>query len=429
MAGCHGKPLFLSMARVLIAWELGEAFGHLTRCQRLAEGLAGRGDTVTLVLKDVRLPAGQRLAPGISVLPAPLTPQAGARNSPVNYADMLLASGFADVQDVVARLNAWRGIMALVRPDMLLGDHAPTALLAARLSEIPHLAIGNGFMIPPAVFPWPSIRPWESVSDQALIAAEIELDRVTGVAQRALGHAGEVRIRELFGANDVLDTFAELDHYGERPDGYYAGPIVSVPLALRVAWQSQEGRRVLAYLRPTVPGFIAIVQALARLDAEVLCVVPGMSPEAAKQCCTRRLRIALVPVDLPPLLKDADLAVSYGNGGFSTQALLAGVPLLMRPQHVEQALLAHRVEALGAGRLLSGRINVETVMQVLHELLDNPLYRQAAGAFQERYRHFSNERAIEQRLSFIKRVFLGDGNADSIQDAPNIQEISPACLH
>lgn len=429
MAGCHGKPLFWPMARILIAWELGGAFGHLTRCQRLAEGLAARGDTVTLVLKDVRLPAGQCLAPGISVLPAPLTPQAVARNSPVNYADMLLASGFADAQDVVARLNAWRGIMTLVRPDMLLADHAPTALLAARLFKIPHLAIGNGFMIPPAVFPWPSIRPWESVSDLALVAAEAELDRVTGVAQKALGYMSEVRIRELFGAHDVLDTFVELDHYGERLGGYYAGPIVSVLQALRVDWQSQEGRRVLAYLRPTVPGFIAIVQALARLDAEVLCVVPGMNPDVAKQCCTRRLRIALAPVDLPPLLKDADLALSYGNGGFSTQALLAGVPLLMRPQHVEQALFAHRVEALGAGRLLSGRINVETVMQALHELLDNSLYRQAAGVFQARYRHFSNEKAIEQRLSFMKGIFLGDGNADGIQDASKIQETSAACLH
>jgi len=56
------------MARVLIAWELGEAFGHLARCLRLAQGLLARRHGVTLVLKDVRLPAGQGSTPGITVL-------------------------------------------------------------------------------------------------------------------------------------------------------------------------------------------------------------------------------------------------------------------------------------------------------------------------------------------------------------------------
>lgn len=418
------------MARVLIAWELGEAFGHLARCLRLAHGLVARGHGVTLALKDVRLPAGQTTAAGITVLPAPLTPQAGAgANPPVNYADVLRVSGFADAREVAARLNAWRGMLTLVRPDVLVADHAPTALLAARLADIPHLSIGNGFAIPPAVSPWPSIRPWETVPDQTLARAETRLDRVLDAAQKALGHARAVRVRDLFGAHDILDTFAELDHYGARPDGHYVGPIVSVSQALRVAWQSREGPKVLAYLRPAVPGFAAILQALARLDAEVLCVAPGMPPEAAKQFATRRLRIALAPLDLPPLLEHADLAVGYGNGGFSTQAMLAGVPLLMRPRHVEQALFAHRVEALGAGKLLRGRVDADSVAASLQELLGSPACRQAARAFQDRHRHFSSEQAIEQSLFLIERTFLDGWNTDRNRQTQEPQESPPACLH
>jgi UDP:flavonoid glycosyltransferase YjiC (YdhE family) len=418
------------MARVLIAWELGEAFGHLARCLRLAQGLVARGHGVTLALKDVRLPAGQTTAPGITVLPAPLTPQAGAGSSPpVNYADVLRVSGFADARDVVARLNAWRGIFALARPDVLVANHAPTALLAARLAEIPHLSIGNGFAIPPVVSPWPSIRPWETVADQSLATAETKLDRVLDAAQKALGHTTAVRVRDLFGAHDILDTFAELDHYGARPDGRYVGPIVSVPQALRVTWQSRETPKVLAYLRPAVPGFAAILQALTRLDAEVLCVAPGMSPEAAKRCATRRLRIALAPVGLPPLLEHADLAIGYGNSGFSTQALLAGVPLAMRPRYVEQALFAHRVEALGAGKLLGGRIDADSVTASLQELLGNPAYRQAARAFRGRHADFSPSQAIEQSLSLIEQAFLDGWQTDPTRHAQDHQE-SPrhACI-
>ncbi len=394
------------MARILIAWELGEAFGHLARCLRLAHGLVARGHAVTLALKDVRLPAGKAPASGITVLPAPLTPQAGANSPPVNYADVLHVSGFADAQDVAARLRAWKGVFSLARPDVLVADHAPTALLAARLSDISHLSIGNGFAIAPAVSPWPSIRPWEVVTDQALMVAETRLDQVLDSAQNELGHTNAVRARDLFGAHDILDTFAELDHYGARPEGRYVGPIVSVLQALRVAWQSKASPHVLAYLRPAIPGFESILQAFARLDAEVLCIAPGTRPEMAKRYATRRLRIALVPVDLPALLSDTHLAFSYGNSGFSTQALLAGVPLVMRPKHVEQALFAKRVEALGAGKLISGRVDVDSVTTSLQELLDNPTYRQAARVFQSRYADYSPEQAVEQSVSLIERVFL-----------------------
>ena len=202
-----------------------------------------------------------------------------------------------------------------------------------------------------------------------------------------------------------------------------------MPQALRVAWQIREAPKVLAYLRPAVPGFESILQALARLDAEVLCIAPGMKPEMAKRCATLRLRIALAPVDLPSLLPDAQLAVSYGNSGFTTQALLAGVPLAMRPRHVEQALFAHRVEALGAGKLLGGRIDAASVTASLQELLGNPAYRQAARSFRSRHADYSPSQAIEQSLFFIERTFLDGWNTDRPRKTQEPQESPPACLH
>ena len=97
------------MARILIAWELGEAFGHLARCLRLAEGLVKRGHAVTLALKDVRLPTAPGALAGITVLPAPITPSKETERCPppINYADMLRTCGFSNAQDVAARLNAF----------------------------------------------------------------------------------------------------------------------------------------------------------------------------------------------------------------------------------------------------------------------------------------------------------------------------------
>ncbi|MDP2221112.1 MAG: UDP-glucuronosyltransferase [Hydrogenophaga sp.] len=419
------------MARVLIAWELGDAFGHLARCRQLAEGLCRRGYTVSMALKDVRLPQSKGCLQGFTVLPAPLTPQRrpDPQRRPVNYADVLRHSGFADAQDVSARLLAWQGIFSLARPEVLVADHAPTALLAAQLAGIPHMAIGTGFAIPPDVRPWPSIRPWEAIDDAALVAAEHQLDQVTAAAQKTLGRSALVRVRELFDTNDVLDTFAELDHYGARSDGRYVGPIVSVPNARRVSWQKHGGAKVLAYLRPEVPGFTAILSALACLEAEVLGIAPGLAPGMARRSATRRMRIALAPLDLPPLLAGADLAVGYGNGGFSTQALLAGVPLLMRPRHVEQGLFARRVEAMGAGALLDARAHAQTVTTRIQAMLHSPDHRKAAQAFRDRHLQFSTAQAIERTLALIEQRIVDGRGTLMARHAQPPQEIPPVCLH
>ena len=418
------------MARILMAWELGEAFGHLAPCLRVAEGLGLRGHTVVLALKDVRLPAGTRLPRGTTLVQAPWTPVAASpRPPPVNYADVLRHSGFGEASGLAARLQAWRGLIALARPDAVAADHAPTALLAAHLAGISHLAFGISFSIPAAVRPWTSIRPWEEVSAERLVDAERQLDRAYSHRRSMIGHRTPVAIRDLFGPHDVLNTFAELDHYGERLQGRHVGPIVSLPRARPVAWQDAEATKALVYLRPEVPGFLAIVQALGQIDAEVVCVSPGLSVDKAKRLATRRLRISLVPVDLPPLLAHADLAVSYGGSGFVTQALLAGAPLLLRPRYVEQALLAHRVEAMGAGRLISdARADGPSVSALTDEVLHSPGYREAARAFRERYRHFSPEQAVEQTVAAIENRLLGKA-ANAPGQPQERWEGPPACLH
>lgn len=304
--------------------------------------------------------------------------------------------------------------------------HRP-ALLAAHLARVTYLTVGNGFAIPPARAPWPSIQPWATISDEALTHAEAALNRVTDAAQKALGHTTAVRVRDLFGPRDILDTFAEIDHYGARPGARYIGPIVSVPDALQVTWQNQERPKVLAYLRPAVPGFTAIVKALTRLDAQVLCIAPGLTLDAAKSVATRRFRVALEPVNLSPLLDHADLAVGYGNCGFSSQALLAGVPMAMRPRYVEQALLAQRVEALGAGKLLNGPNDADNVTASLQDLLHRAGPRQAARAFRDRYRTFSIAQVIAHAVRLIEQAGPKDDCADSAPSHPDFYASALAC--
>lgn len=394
------------MANIVIAWELGEAWGHLTRCLRLATALCVHGHSVTLVLKDIALPVNWPATAGLRILAAPAVSQRRPLTMPCNYAAVLWCCGFDDADKLANRLRVWSDIFYLSHADLVLADHAPTALLAAAICDIPHLSVGNGFTIPPASLPWPSIRFSETVSESLLYSTERDLDRVIIRAQQFLGRKKIDSVRALFGRYDLLDTFAELDHYGHRQGANYVGPIVSLPAAFNVKWQYSDKKHILAYLRPGVAGLSIIMTALGRLNAEVLCVLPGLTPKQAAVFANRQCRVATVPVDFSNLLPDTDLAVGYGNSGFSTQALLAGVPLLMSPQHVEQAMFSARIEQLGAGLTLARRCQVMQVEDAMHALLERTTYKSAALAFEAKYQGFSTETAVDGCVSTIRKLLI-----------------------
>lgn len=138
------------MTRVLIAWELGEAYGHFARCLKLAHGLVSRGYSVVLVFKDIRLPPGSRRPPNVTLLQTPVIHQAHTRRPPVNYAELLQACGFFNTTELAARIRTWRSLFKLTNPNIMIADHEPTACFVARFSGIPSLIFGNGFAVPPS---------------------------------------------------------------------------------------------------------------------------------------------------------------------------------------------------------------------------------------------------------------------------------------
>src|SRR5688572_18743760 len=106
--------------------------------------------------------------------------------------------------------------MRQVRPDVLVLDYSPLALLAARAMPptMKQVVTGLGFFCPPDISPFPSL-PGRGTNPAGVALDE---QRVLARANRLLLHwklPPLQRLGQLFGEVDAtfLQTFPELDHY------------------------------------------------------------------------------------------------------------------------------------------------------------------------------------------------------------------------
>lgn len=339
------------MARVLFTWELGGDYGHLSRLLPLAKVLACRGHEPVFAVRDL-LGAESVLAPhGLTWYQAPLwIGRVTNLPPPVSYAELLMRFGFLNARPLTGICRAWRNLVALLRPALIVTDHAPTALLATRGLGVPRLNFGDGFCIPPMETPLPPFRWWDREQNPARLAdSDAKAWTVANEVLNALGDPPLMSLSDLRRCDDtLLCTFAELDHYRQRADAAYLGPIFNLGQGAPTDWPEGPGPRIFAYLKPTAE-LDATLLALRNSPAHALIHVPGVARRTQISHTSPRLRFSEHPVDMEQVRQQCDLAICHGGAGTTAAMLLAGKPLIVLPLHMEQTMTARRLEALGAG--------------------------------------------------------------------------------
>lgn len=125
----------------------------------------------------------------------------------------------------------------------MVGDYAPTALLAARGLGIRSCAVGIGFTLPPAQRALPCLRDWESVAPQRLARAE---EHVLNTANTVLELHGAPPLpnaaRLLLGDAALLSTWPEFDHYGRAAGAAtWHGPVYMALGGAAPVWPAGRG--------------------------------------------------------------------------------------------------------------------------------------------------------------------------------------------
>jgi UDP:flavonoid glycosyltransferase YjiC (YdhE family) len=387
------------MARILLTWELGAGSGHLSTLAGLASALRARGHEVILALKD--LSRAERFFPGetYTVMQAPVwTPQVQGLSAPFNYSEILGYHGYLDRDGLTALLRAWRHLMDYARPDLIIGEHSPTALLASRGLKVKRARIGSGFMCPPPAQPMPFMHWWRNEIPTRLVQSEKVLLENINAALAAIGQSSMKAIADLFDLDETFITsWPEVDHYPARgSSARYWGTIEKSDRGAEPTWPANGREKVFAYFAYWNDAVLKQALPLLRnAPYSTLLHAPGLPPATVATIEGPNLIYSPQMVRMASVLKDAVAIVCHAGYGTVTTALLAGKPVLLMPIQFEQYMFAKRIEQLGAGLILEP--SQKDPAGLLRRLIEEPRYTLAAKAFANRY---ANE-TTDARLSAI----------------------------
>ncbi len=123
------------------------------------------------------------------------------------------------------------------------------------------------------------------------------------------------------------------------------------------------------------------------------------------------------------LLQHADVFITHAGMNSANEALYYGVPMLALPQAGDQPWVAHRIEQLGAGKVLHRRtLSAKKLRRSVEELLANPSYTQASAAIGTTLREAGGyQRAVEEIMAF-KHLYV---NNSVVAEPARQQNIHP----
>lgn len=298
--------------KVLFGWQLGGGQGHIHRLATLAQVLEPYGIEPVFALKSYKIK-------GINfpwqVVFTPHLPFSG-RSQSHTFADILETFGFGNIEIVRSHQKAWQSILAEVKPSLVITDYAPGLVLATR-GIVPTIVTGDSFAVPPPVEVFPALRwpvPLESEQHQVQVSNTV----------RSVVNSDAVLGEILCGDANFIFGIPELDpyrHLRTNSSQYLSIHITPIPNNL----YSSDGA-AWAYLYNDYPYRDLVLQTLG------------------PQC------------DFKPLtevLAGKSLAIHQGSSTTAITCLLAGIPQLVLPVHLEHQLNAIALSQLAVAKTLT----------------------------------------------------------------------------
>lgn len=386
---------------IVFTWELGGGLGHIAGFSPLAKALLKEGYVVSIVSKNVSSAAKVFTGLPIKVYQSPLYRNISNKlDVTYSYSEILIDLGYKSIQELEPLVSAWKNIFTLLKPDLVIADHSPTALLACRILDIKKITIGTGFFSPPKETPLPLFVGTNLQNQDRLVQHE---KQVLDVINHVLKNAMACQLKHLFQIFEVEDnflcTFKELDHYPQRNPTEYWGPRFNTEIGEDIIWPEGKGAKVFAYIKENTANFEQLFNALLNGKKNVLMYIPEASNKIKGACLSHKnIQLLDAPANMQQVLEQADLIVCHAGHGVVSAGLMSGKRLLLIPTQLEQSMLTY----LLAKRRLVTAVNPQqpnvNYARAIEFACSNPELGQNIEAFKGKYAEFDANKQVERML-------------------------------
>jgi UDP:flavonoid glycosyltransferase YjiC (YdhE family) len=376
------------MARLFAAWELGSNLGHLGLLSGVADEFVERGHEVYLL--------SQKLANAHTFVDPKRvhflqTPMAGGQRPAGNFetytfADLLKMFGFLSANELVNTVRAWRELFELAKPDLVVLNSAAVGFLACHKQRFKTVTLGSGYGVPPLVEPLPPLFADMQAPEQLRREREKPVLETVNRALQMLDQEPLEQLWQLFDVDEhFVVPFRELDHYPDRKGARYTGLLSQGEYGEVPRWPKREGTRIFAYLRAESRHFEGAIQALRAGPGNTLACVPDLPKARLGSLQSPSLTISLAPFRMSEVTEQAELAIFHAGTTTIAQFLVAGVPSLLLPNHLEQSIVGSLAARLGAARLVRRPSEPRVYQSELALLMTNKKFTETAKGFAAHY--------------------------------------------
>lgn len=411
--------------------------GHIANLLPIAIALRARGHHVYFLVTDCEIAHRGLASHDFRFFPAPVWRRNTGLAAQSTYPEILLGAGFADETGLLGMAHGWRAaICGATRsvaaddmpatasnsgtdwPDIVITDFAPTALLAVRGLPIKTVVIGQGFLVPPAIFPFPVFRSWERVNEAELTAIEALVLKSVNAVLCNLHAPILAYLGELLKVNQtVLLTWPELDHYGARtptPALSYFGPCVGLSSCVPFSWRRTKGTKLFAYLKFEYNHLAALLTSInyacrtGLLNAHVVLLNASNHQivQLRHQFNANALTLTNALSDWNTVLASAEVVACHAGPATATTAIQKGIPVLLLPMNAEQFLFSMKVEALNCGLMVAPNARQITFETALAKVCEAS-YLNAARTFAQKYSTFSSSDNLAAIVRKIDSLLVG----------------------
>jgi len=353
----------------LLAWELGDGLGHAKRLLTIAAALRARGWSAVVAARDLWACASEYRAANIPMLQAPSHRGVGFLRAR-SFADLLAACGYREIETLLPPVLAWDGLIEFVRPDVIVADFAPLLALSAH-GRIPVLAVGDGFVLPPAHLPrMPALRsgPSEMPDEPALLANAVAV-------QRQRKRSIPPTLPSLIGGQaHVVCTYPETDIYADLRVEPASGPLDKSLSPLG----PPSSQAAFAYLDMHFAPTAKLIEILAGCGFPVEMFVRDLSDRAKGALRETNVRVHETPPSLAEVAERSRLIVHHGGIGTAEIALALGRPQFLLPKHLEQSLNAASLRRLGTATRLKSDFSLAEGSAALSEAVSSKSLAESA---------------------------------------------------